>query len=43
VKPYDVPTMAAAVALLGSAALAAALVPAVRAARVDPALTLRQE
>jgi putative ABC transport system permease protein len=43
VHPFDPPTVVAIVALLGAAAIAASLVPARRATRVDPAMTLRQE
>lgn len=43
VQSYDAPTIAAAVAALGAGALLAALLPALRSSRVDPALTLRQE
>jgi ABC-type antimicrobial peptide transport system permease subunit len=41
--PWDVPTLAAVAALLGGAALAASLIPARRAARVDPMHALRTE
>jgi predicted permease len=41
VDPWDAQTLAAAVAVLGGAALAATLLPARRAARVDPLETLR--
>ena len=43
IKPLDPLTVAGAVMLLGAAALAAALVPALRAARLDPLRALRQE
>ena len=43
VHPRDPFAMAAAVLLLAGAALLAALIPALRAARTDPALTLREE
>jgi predicted permease len=43
VKPADVTAFAAAAAVLFAAVLAAALVPARKAARVDPVETLRQE
>ena len=43
VKPLDAITFVSAAALLGGAALAASIVPAWRAARVDPAVTLRQD
>jgi predicted permease len=43
VKPLDPVAFGAALALLAAVALAAALVPAWRAARVDPASTLRGE
>ena len=42
-KPYDVPTLAAAIALLGMVTLAASYVPARRAASVDPMTALRDE
>jgi ABC-type antimicrobial peptide transport system permease subunit len=43
VRPQDPLAIAGAVVLLSVAALAAALLPALRAARVDPALALREE
>jgi len=43
VEPWDLTTIAASVAVLMLAATAAALVPARRAARIDPALALRLE
>lgn len=43
VAPNDPLTLAAAVLLLGSASLAAGYLPARQAAKVDPAITLRQE
>jgi putative ABC transport system permease protein len=43
VSPTDPPTLAAGVVLLASVALLAAVVPARRAARVDPAVALRAE
>jgi putative ABC transport system permease protein len=43
VGPYDPVTLAASVAFLCAVALAACLLPVARAARVDPAITLRQE
>ncbi len=42
-EPFDVPTSAAAVAVLLVVALIAAWVPARRAARIDPILALREE
>jgi putative ABC transport system permease protein len=42
-KPYDAPTMLAAVALLGVVAIAASYIPARRAARLDPMTALREE
>ena len=42
-KPLDPLSMFAAVAALILAALPAALIPAFRAARIDPARTLREE
>jgi predicted permease len=43
IRPQDPLTVSAAVLLLGGAALLAALIPALRASRVDPALVLREE
>ena len=43
VTPTDPATFITAIAALGTAALAAAAVPAWRAARVDPMVTLRAE
>ncbi|HTA44712.1 MAG TPA: hypothetical protein VK789_19825, partial [Bryobacteraceae bacterium] len=43
VQPRDPFAIGGAVLLLTGAALVAALIPALRAARVDPALTLREE
>ena len=43
VAPRDVPAFATAVALLALVALAACVIPARRAVRVDPVTTLRQE
>jgi putative ABC transport system permease protein len=43
VRPFDPPTLAGAAAVVGAAMLAATLGPARRAARVDPATTLREE
>jgi putative ABC transport system permease protein len=43
VEPRDTPTMLGAVALLGLVALAAALLPARRATRVDPTVAMRAE
>lgn len=43
VKPLDGAALAAVPVVLGAAALAACLVPALRAARIDPATALRQE
>ena len=42
-RPQDPLAIAGAVVLLSMAALAAALIPALRAARVDPAIALREE
>lgn len=42
VSPLDIPTYAAVAALLGAVALAAVWIPARRAARADPAATLRE-
>ena len=43
ISPTDVPSFAAAIAVLGLVALAACAIPARRAIRVDPVATLRQE
>jgi len=43
VRPVDPLAFLAAAAVLGAVALAAAAVPALRAARVDPAIALREE
>jgi putative ABC transport system permease protein len=43
IRPRDPFAIAGAVLLLSGAALIAALIPALRAARVDPAMTLREE
>jgi ABC-type antimicrobial peptide transport system permease subunit len=43
VSSWDVPTIAAAAALLGASAIAASLVPARRASRVNPNIALRAE
>jgi len=43
VNPLDAVTFATAAAILAAVALAAAAVPAYRAAKVDPAITLRDE
>jgi putative ABC transport system permease protein len=43
IRPLDPLAIGAAVLLLSSAALLAALIPALRAARIDPALALREE
>ncbi len=43
VSPTDPPTLAAGVVLLSFVALVAAVIPARRAARVDPAIALRAE
>ena len=43
VTPLDPSTFAAAPALVVSTALVACVAPAIRAVRVDPAVTLRQE
>jgi ABC-type antimicrobial peptide transport system permease subunit len=43
VSPSDPATFAAAVIVLGAVAILASLVPALRAARIDPIVALRQE
>jgi ABC-type antimicrobial peptide transport system permease subunit len=43
IRPQDPVAMGGAVLLLSAAALAAALIPALRASRADPALALREE
>jgi ABC-type antimicrobial peptide transport system permease subunit len=43
VSGRDAPTLAAAAAVLALSALLASLLPALRAARVDPAVCLRSE
>jgi putative ABC transport system permease protein len=43
VSPTDLPTLAAVTLLLTLVALAATLIPALRAMRVDPITTLRSE
>jgi predicted permease len=43
ISPYDPPALAAGVALLGLSAAIAALIPAARAARMDPVRALRVE
>src|SRR5262249_17819165 len=43
VRSWDVPTMAAVVALLGVVALLASFIPARRAASIDPVSSLRSE
>jgi putative ABC transport system permease protein len=43
VSPFDVPTLVGAIVLLGMAGLLASLVPAARAARVDPVIAIRSE
>ena len=43
VEPNDIPTLACAIVFLCAVALCACLVPVLRASRVDPVITLRQE
>jgi ABC-type lipoprotein release transport system permease subunit len=43
IDPSDPSTFASVSAILGAAALAAALIPTLRAARVDPVRTLRSD
>lgn len=43
VSPMDLPSFAATLLVLGTTALLANLIPASRAARVDPAVALRAE
>ena len=43
IRPYDPPAIVGAVLLLGAAASIAALIPALRTSRVDPAIALREE
>jgi ABC-type lipoprotein release transport system permease subunit len=43
VSASDAPTFASAALVLGGVAAVASLIPAVRAARVDPVTALRQE
>ena len=43
IRPRDPLAIGGAVLLLSGAALLAALIPALRASRVDPALALREE
>jgi len=43
VQPFDPKSMIAALALLLAAGIAAAAIPMIRAIRLDPASTLRQE
>ena len=43
VGPNDVPTFAAVLALVATCALTACLIPAQKAAAIDPAVTLRSE
>jgi ABC-type lipoprotein release transport system permease subunit len=43
VRPWDVPTFVAVAVVLGFCALLASYIPARRAARVDPMVTLRYE
>jgi len=42
-RPYDPPTLGAAIALLASVALAASYLPARQAANLDPATALRSD
>jgi hypothetical protein len=43
ISPWDAVTYVAAIAVLGSAALLATLIPAIRAVTVAPTVVLRQE
>jgi ABC-type lipoprotein release transport system permease subunit len=43
ISPADLPTFASAIALSFAMTLAGSLLPAVRAARLDPALVMRAE